>query len=56
MLWAIYALALATSILTWFIAIQAPLWLDETVSFFQINGKFSEIMARALQRLQRKDA
>jgi mannosyltransferase len=46
MLWAIYALALATSILTWFIAIQAPLWLDETVSFFQINGKFSEIMAR----------
>jgi mannosyltransferase len=45
-LWAIYGLALAISILTWFIAIRSPLWLDETISFFQINGRFSEIMAR----------
>ena len=45
-MWAIYGLALAVSISVWFIAIRAPLWLDETISFFQIKGKFSEIMAR----------
>ena len=44
--YALYALALAVSISTWFIAIRAPLWLDETVSFFVIKGGFSEIMSR----------
>ena len=34
----IYALALVVSISTWFLAIRAPLWLDETVSFFVIKG------------------
>jgi hypothetical protein len=43
---AIYALALAVSISTWFIAIRAPLWLDETVSFFVIKGGFAEIFSR----------
>jgi len=43
---ALYGLALAVSISVWFIAIRAPLWLDETISFFQIKGRFSEIMAR----------
>jgi hypothetical protein len=43
---ALYGLALVASISVWFIAIRAPLWLDETISFFQIKGKFSEIMAR----------
>jgi hypothetical protein len=42
----LYGLALAVSISVWFIAIRAPLWLDETISFFQVKGKFSEIMAR----------
>src|SRR5271167_3418833 len=42
----IYALALAISISVWFIAIRAPLWLDETISFFLIKGGFSEIMSR----------
>ena len=45
-MWAIYAVALAASISVWFIAIREPLWLDETVSFFQIKGSFSEILAR----------
>ena len=45
-LYALYALALAVSISTWFIAIRAPLWLDETVSFFVIKGGFSEILSR----------
>jgi hypothetical protein len=44
--YAIYAVALGVSISTWFIALRAPLWLDETVSFFVIKGGFSEILPR----------
>ena len=44
--YAIYALALALSISIWFIAIRAPLWLDETVSIFLIQGGFAGIMSR----------
>src|SRR5580698_2788556 len=42
----IYGLALALSFSVWFIAIRAPLWLDETVSFFHISAGFSQIMPR----------
>src|SRR5271163_5325021 len=42
----IYGLALALSISVWFVAIRAPLWLDETVSFFLIKGGFPGIMSR----------
>jgi Dolichyl-phosphate-mannose-protein mannosyltransferase len=42
----IYALALAVSISIWFIAIRAPLWLDETVSIYLIQGGFAGIMSR----------
>jgi hypothetical protein len=42
----IYILALAVSISVWFIAIRAPLWLDETVSMYLIRGGFAGIMAR----------
>src|SRR5580704_15235552 len=45
-LYAIYAVALAVSISTWFLAIRAPLWLDETISYFVIKGRFSEILSR----------
>src|ERR1700728_5397742 len=44
--YAIYALALALSISIWFIAIRAPLWLDETVSIYLIQGGFAGIMSR----------
>ena len=44
--YAIYAVALAVSISLWFIAIRAPLWLDETGSFWQINAGFSGISSR----------
>jgi uncharacterized membrane protein len=43
---AAYALALAVCVSTWFVAIHAPLWLDETVSFFLIKGGFAGIMSR----------
>ena len=46
MQYAIYALALASSISIWFIAIRAPLWLDETVSIYLIQGGFAGIMSR----------
>jgi Dolichyl-phosphate-mannose-protein mannosyltransferase len=46
MQYAIYTLALAVSISIWFIAIRAPLWLDETISFWQINAGFSGISSR----------
>jgi hypothetical protein len=45
-LYAMYALALVVSISTWFTAIRAPLWLDETVSFFVIKGGFANIFSR----------
>jgi Dolichyl-phosphate-mannose-protein mannosyltransferase len=45
-LYSIYALAVAASVFLWFYAIRAPLWLDETVSFFLIKGGFAGIMAR----------
>ncbi len=43
---AIYTLALFVSITVWFIAIRAPLWLDETGSYQQINAGFSGIPSR----------
>jgi hypothetical protein len=45
---AIYAFALAASISLWFLAIRAPLWLDETVSMYLIQGGFSGIMSRQI--------
>ena len=44
--YALYSLAFAVSISTWFIAIRAPLWLDETISFFVIKDGFSRILSR----------
>jgi len=42
-LYIIYALALAVSISTWFIAVRAPLWQDETGTYYQISAGFSGI-------------
>jgi hypothetical protein len=41
--YAAYAVALAVSISTWFVAIRAPLWLDETISLFLIKDGFSGV-------------
>jgi len=43
---AVYGLALAVSVWLWFLAIRAPLWLDETLSYFFIKGGFREIVPR----------
>ena len=44
--YSIYALAMLVSVSLWFLAIGAPLWLDETVSIFLIKGGFRGIMGR----------
>jgi len=45
-LYPVYAVALAASISVWFLALRAPLWLDETSSFWQINAGFWNILPR----------
>src|SRR5579883_2079524 len=42
----LYGAALLISISVWFLAIRFPLWLDETVSFWQISGGFRQIWSR----------
>jgi Dolichyl-phosphate-mannose-protein mannosyltransferase len=42
----LYPLAIIASIATWFFAIRYPLWLDETVSYWQIAGGVSQLWAR----------
>src|ERR1035438_3582152 len=44
--YAIYALAITASISMWFIALRAPLWVDETGGYWQIVAGFSEIWPR----------
>ena len=43
---ALYPLALAGAMSNWFIALRAPLRLDETGSYWQISKGFSEIISR----------
>ena len=42
----IYPLAILVAIFTWFFAIRYPLWLDETVSYWEVSGGFSQIWPR----------
>jgi hypothetical protein len=43
---ALYFAALAAAVASWFFAIRIPLWLDETVSYWQISGGLGRIWAR----------
>jgi hypothetical protein len=43
----IYALAVLVALSVWFLAVRAPLWLDETVSYWSIAGGFRQIWARS---------
>jgi hypothetical protein len=45
----IYALALLVALSVWFLAIRAPLWLDETGSYWTISGGFRQIWARSVE-------
>jgi hypothetical protein len=43
----IYPAALLASLSIWLIAVRAPLWLDETLAYWQISGGFSKIWSRS---------
>ena len=42
----LYSVALTVSVSVWFLAFRAPLWLDETGSYWQISAGFSKIWSR----------
>lgn len=45
----IYTLSLLVAFSIWFLAIRAPLWLDETGSYWNISGGFRQIWARSIE-------
>jgi hypothetical protein len=47
----IYLLAALVSIATWFLTYKSPLWLDETVSYWEISGGFAQIWRRSIEGL-----
>ncbi len=44
----IYPAALLASVSIWFLAIRAPLWLDETLAYWQVSGGFAKIWSRSV--------
>ena len=46
---AAYGVALVACLSVWFLAVRAPLWTDETLSYWQIAGGFKQIWARSIQ-------
>jgi 4-amino-4-deoxy-L-arabinose transferase-like glycosyltransferase len=44
-----YAVAVLACLSVWLLAIRAPLWTDETLSYWQIAGGFKQIWARSVQ-------
>ncbi len=45
----VYALAVLVALSFWFLAVRAPLWLDETGSYWCISGGFRQIWARSVE-------
>src|SRR5208283_5831740 len=43
----IYPAALVASMSIWLLAIRAPLWLDETLAYWQVSGGFWKIWSRS---------
>jgi len=44
-----YGVALLASLSIWFLAVRAPLWTDETLSYWQVAAGFKQIWARSIQ-------
>jgi hypothetical protein len=42
-----YPVALVASLSIWFLAIRAPLWLDETLAYWQVSGGFAKVWSRS---------
>ena len=45
----VYPASLLASLSIWFLALRAPLWLDETLSYWQVSGGFWKIWSRSQQ-------
>ncbi len=43
----VYPVALLASLSIWFLAIRAPLWLDETLAAWQVSGGFAKVWTRS---------
>jgi dolichyl-phosphate-mannose-protein mannosyltransferase len=43
----LYPIALLASLSIWLLALQAPLWLDETLAYWQVSGGFWKIWSRS---------
>jgi len=43
----LYPLSLLASLSIWFLAIRAPLWLDETLAYWQVSGGFAKVWTRS---------
>src|SRR5579863_7596817 len=43
----IYPVSLLASLSIWFLAIRAPLWLDETLAYWQVSGGFAKVSSRS---------
>ncbi|MGA7167964.1 MAG: glycosyltransferase family 39 protein [Candidatus Sulfotelmatobacter sp.] len=42
-----YPVALVASLSIWFLAIRAPLWLDETLAYWQVSSGFGKVWSRS---------
>ncbi len=43
----VYPAALLASLSIWLLALRAPLWLDETLAYWQVSGGFEKIWSRS---------
>lgn len=44
---AVFPVAVAVSLSIWFLAWRAPLWLDETLAYWQVNGGLGKLWSRS---------
>src|SRR5208283_2899257 len=43
----LYPAALLASLSIWLLALRAPLWLDETLAYWQVSGGFAKVWSRS---------
>ncbi len=43
----VYPVALVASLSIWLLALRAPLWLDETLAYWQVSGGFAKVWSRS---------
>jgi hypothetical protein len=45
----VYPVSLLASLSIWLLAVRAPLWLDETLAYWQVSGGFGKVWSRSAQ-------